>query len=79
MNKNSSDEEDFGLTPREKEVLPLLYKCYSNREIANELNITVHTAKAHVSAIIRKFNVKKRQEAVLIAVNLKMVETGRIN
>ncbi|HEU0074150.1 MAG TPA: helix-turn-helix transcriptional regulator [Dehalococcoidia bacterium] len=51
------------LTPREQQVLALLKRGYSNRDIANELQITLSGAKYHVSEIISKLGVVSREEA----------------
>lgn len=55
------------LTNREKEVLELLAKGYTNPEIAQTLYISPHTVKAHVAAILKKLNVKNRLLAVVAA------------
>lgn len=51
------------LTPREWEVLARLRQGLSNREIANELNLSLAGAKYHVSEIISKLGVSTREEA----------------
>ncbi len=51
------------LTPREWEVLALLRRGLSNREIADELGISLAGAKFHVSEIISKLGVSSREEA----------------
>lgn len=53
------------LTPRETEVMELLKSGYTNKEIANKLHVSPHTAKAHVAEILRKFGVKNRLLAVM--------------
>lgn len=53
------------LTNREKEVLKLLAKGYTNPEIAQMLYISPHTVKAHVAAILKKLNAKNRLLAVV--------------
>lgn len=55
------------LTKREKEVLELLAKGYTNPEIAQMLYISPHTVKAHVAAILKKLNAKNRLLAVVAA------------
>lgn len=57
------------LTNRENEVLTLLSKGFTNIEIAKELNISIHTAKAHVSSILKKMNVKNRLLAATTSKN----------
>jgi DNA-binding CsgD family transcriptional regulator/tetratricopeptide (TPR) repeat protein len=60
-------EETLGLTPREAEVLALLARGYTNREIAAALVISVRTAGVHVSHILRKLGAPNRLEAAAIA------------
>jgi DNA-binding NarL/FixJ family response regulator len=52
------------LTPREVQVLQHLAKGLANKEIADLLNISDHTAKDHISSIISKLRVVDRTEAV---------------
>lgn len=52
-------------TNREKEVLQLICLGYTNAQIAEALNISFYTAKAHVSAILQKMGVKRRLLAAL--------------
>ena len=60
-------EDALGLTPREAEVLTLVSRGYTNREIASELVISVKTASVHVSHILRKLDAPNRREAAAIA------------
>ena len=60
-------QELLGLTPREAEVLLLVARGYTNREIAVELVISVKTAGVHVSHILRKLDAPNRREAAAIA------------
>jgi DNA-binding CsgD family transcriptional regulator len=60
-------EEILGLTPREAEVLKLVARGYTNREIAETLVISVKTAGVHVSNILRKLDAPNRLEAATIA------------
>ncbi len=55
------------LTTRELQVLRLITLGYSNSQIAKILNITLHTVKAHVQAILYKLQVKNRVQAAVIA------------
>lgn len=64
---NGTNEIFAELTPREWEVLQLLEKGYSNRDIAEELVIEVGTVKNHVHSILGKFDVKTRHQAALLA------------
>lgn len=65
--------EDFDLTERELDVLLLLTKGYSNRQIADQLVISNSTVKNHVSSIIAKLNVSSRTEAATKALKLKLI------
>ena len=62
------------LSPRETEVLHLLIKGLTNPEIANALNISFGTAKAHVRAILAKLQVTDRTEAAAEAYRRGLVE-----
>jgi DNA-binding CsgD family transcriptional regulator len=63
--------ELLGVTPREAEVLALVARGYTNREIAAELVISTKTASAHVSHILRKLGAANRLEAATIAHRLQ--------
>lgn len=54
------------LTPREMETLTLLADGASNKVIARQLNISVHTAKFHVAAVLTKLQARNRADAVAI-------------
>jgi DNA-binding NarL/FixJ family response regulator len=60
-------EEALGLTFREAEVLGLIARGYTNREIAEKLVISVKTASVHVSHILAKLDAPNRREAAAIA------------
>jgi NarL family two-component system response regulator LiaR len=64
---------DFGLTPREREVLRLLVNGSNNAEIAEALTISLSTTKFHVSRIFAKLGVTSRVEAVALAVEKRLV------
>ncbi|MDB9526138.1 response regulator transcription factor [Oscillatoria sp. CS-180] len=61
------------LTPREIEVLNQLAAGLSNRAIADELMISEHTVKFHISAILSKLNVASRTEAVTVGIRAGLV------
>jgi DNA-binding CsgD family transcriptional regulator/tetratricopeptide (TPR) repeat protein len=65
--ESQSIEEILGLTAREAEVLTLVARGYTNREIAAALVISVKTASVHVSHILRKLGAPNRLEAAAIA------------
>jgi DNA-binding NarL/FixJ family response regulator len=61
------------LTERELEVLKFIVMGKSNLEIAKELFISVHTAKAHVCSILQKMRVNDRVQAAVKAVRENIV------
>ena len=67
----------LGLTPREAEVLNLVARGYTNREIAATLVISVKTASVHVSHILRKLGAPSRLEAAAIAHRLAPPPAGQ--
>ncbi|MDX1417930.1 MAG: response regulator transcription factor [Candidatus Promineifilaceae bacterium] len=70
----SKDERIPELTAREKEVLAALAQGKTNREIAEELVITVRTVKFHVSSILHKLDAANRTEAVSKASQWGLIE-----
>lgn len=60
------------LTQREKDVLLLVKKGYTNKEIAQELYVTEFTVKSHVSSIFKKLNVPNRTRAILTAMEMNL-------
>jgi len=60
-------ERPGGLTEREVEVLRLVAKGLSNKEIAQTLSITVRTVDFHISNILKKLEVTSRVEAAVWA------------
>lgn len=58
------------LTAREIEVLQLMARGLTNRQIAGRLHISEHTVKFHAAAILGKVNARSRAEAVARAIGL---------
>lgn len=56
------DPELDQLTPREIEVLRLIARGYSYREIATQLDISIKTVESHVSAVLRKLQLSNRHQ-----------------
>lgn len=73
LNQNLNEHSEIVLTQREQDVLRLIIEGKSNTEIANDLIISVHTAKAHVCSILQKLCVTDRVQAAVKAVREKLV------
>lgn len=73
LSDKSSEEGRIPLTEREFEVLKHLVDGKSNTEIAKELIVSVHTAKAHVCSILQKMCVNDRVQAAVKAVKEGLV------
>lgn len=78
LNPNKEKEEikpgsDFNLTNREKEILGLIAKGMSNKDIANKLIISLYTVKNHVKSIIQKLAVEDRTQAAILALTENIV------
>jgi len=74
--RQRSSQAEYGLTPREQEVLALLVEGLSNAEIADRLVVSLATAKFHVRGILTKLGVDSRMEAVALAYQQKLFPGG---
>jgi DNA-binding NarL/FixJ family response regulator len=70
---------NIDLTERELEVLEKLVEGKSNREIAEELSVTIYTAKAHVCNILQKLAVDDRTKAAVKALRDGLVKQPDLN
>src|SRR6266567_2564757 len=61
------------LTEREREVLALVARGYTNKQRAEALYVTEKTARNHVSHILEKLGLARRSEAAAFAVEHKLV------
>lgn len=64
-NRSRTRSESVNLTGREEEVLILLSKGYSNKEIADKIELSVDTVRSHLKHIYEKMHVRSRTEAVI--------------
>lgn len=62
------------LTDREKDVLLLVTQGKSNKEIAQELVVSVVTVKGYIYSIFKKLNVKNRTQAVIVAAQMNIAK-----
>jgi DNA-binding NarL/FixJ family response regulator len=69
----SSRIPNSNLSAREREVLELIVRGKSNKEIATDLGITESTVKCHVSVILTRLNVNDRTQAVVSALRRGLV------
>ena len=68
-----SQTPGWELTEREREVLTLIARGYTNKQIADALTVTEKTARNHVSHILEKLGLSRRSEAAVFAVEHKLV------
>ncbi len=73
IQSNEVQDARAQLTERELEVLKHLVKGKSNTEIAKELIVSVHTAKAHVCSILQKLCVDDRVQAAVKAIKENII------
>jgi DNA-binding NarL/FixJ family response regulator len=71
--RTAADDTELSLTYREREVIALLAEGASNKLIARRLDISVHTAKFHVAAILEKLGAVNRTDAIAIAMREGLV------
>ncbi len=71
-----TDGKSARLTPRQGDVLALIARGYSNREIASELKLAEGTIKLHVTALLKVLDVNNRTQAVIKADSLGL--TSRV-
>src|SRR5439155_22971533 len=75
--KSGEGEPVEPLTDREKDVIRLLGRGMSNKEIGSALFITERTARTYVSNILGKLGLASRTQAALWAVEHKLAEPAR--
>ncbi|MCR9276976.1 MAG: response regulator transcription factor [Pseudomonadaceae bacterium] len=74
--ETNGENEMEALTPREHEVLALLARGYTYREVAERCGVTVNTVGFHTKQIYDKLSVHSRGEAIYKAINAGILEVG---
>jgi DNA-binding NarL/FixJ family response regulator len=67
------DPELDQLSPREREVLRLIARGYTYKEVAKDLSISVKTVESHVSSVLRKLQLSTRHELTKWATDRRLV------
>ncbi len=66
--KQAAEKDETELSEREKEIMMLIAKGFSNKEIADTLTISSRTVQGHINKIFHKLNVGSRTEAIFQSV-----------
>lgn len=72
--QTAAEPHGIELTPRERDVLALMAEGASNKSIARQLGISVHTAKFHVGSLLDKLDATGRTDAVAHAARRGVIE-----
>lgn len=72
--QNQPEESAASLTKREIQILKCLGDGKNNRDISDQLYLSVETVKTHMKSIFRKLEVRNRLEAVMKAKNIHVIE-----
>ncbi|GBF33844.1 two-component response regulator [Desulfocucumis palustris] len=75
--KGCLNEKNEMLTKREMEILQLMVKNNSNREIATKLFISEPTVKTHVSSILRKLGLNNRAQVIIYSYKHGLVDDSK--
>ena len=70
----TNQDNNLGLSARELDVLELLEKGFSNKEIADKLFVSLNTIKTHLAKIYQKLNVSRRTQAIQKARELGILQ-----
>lgn len=70
---NHEKVSELGITKRELEILDLIARGMSNREIAEKLFVSENTVKTHSSRLLDKLSAKRRTQAVQVGKELGLI------
>ena len=62
------------LSPRECDILQLVALGYTNKEVADNLNFSIHTVKSHLENIYNRFGVHNKIQALIMAIRNGLIE-----
>ena len=65
---------DIYLSLRESRVLQLAALGYTKKEIAEDMNFSIHTVKSHLENIYKKFGVHNKIQAIIMAIKNGLIE-----
>jgi len=65
------------LTPRERQILDLIWQGMGNREMAQTFNLSPRTVEAHRASIMRKLRVTNVAQLIQVAINKGLIKVGR--
>ncbi len=77
VSKEPQKRGGLGLSPREREILGLIAEGLTDKEIAEELFISVNTAKTHLKNILTKLQVKSRAQIVAYGARAGLLDEKR--
>ncbi|GGJ58891.1 DNA-binding response regulator [Deinococcus roseus] len=76
--RQGSEQKTEALTEREREVLLLAARGFSNKEIAKKLEISPKTVEVHLSALFEKLEVASRTEAVIRSMKRGIIQLSEL-
>ncbi|GEM49995.1 response regulator [Deinococcus cellulosilyticus] len=76
--RQGSEQKTEALTDREREVLLLAARGFSNKEIAKKLEISPKTVEVHLSALFEKLEVASRTEAVIRSMKRGIIQLSEL-
>ena len=71
--RNTSRQQQLGITPRELEILELIAAGLSNREISQRLYVSENTVKTHSGRVLEKLSARRRTHAVQLAKEARLI------
>jgi len=71
--RNTTRQQQLGITPRELEILELIAAGLSNREISQRLYVSENTVKTHSGRVLEKLSARRRTHAVQLAKEARLI------